>query len=51
MEMKINDRKERNRDATVGRIAGGGPSQARVAPRYFFLSIFVMVSPDCVKET
>lgn len=46
MEVKINDRKGRNHDATAGRNHCGEPSQPRLSPRYFFFSILVTVSPD-----
>ena len=51
MEVKINDPQGRNQHATAGRTHRGGPSQHVVEHCYFFLSIFVMVSPDWVKET
>jgi hypothetical protein len=48
MEVKINDRKGRNHDATARRNRCGEPSQPRLSPRYFFFSILVTVSPDWV---
>ena len=51
MKMKINDPQGRNQHATAGRTHRGGPSQHVVEHCYYFLSIFVMVSPDWVKET
>ncbi len=49
--MKMKDRKARNRTATAGRIAMARRRRRAHALRYFFRSIFVMVSPDWVKET
>ena len=48
MEVKINDRKGRNHDATARRNRCGEPSQPRLSPRYFLFSILVTVSPDWV---
>jgi hypothetical protein len=51
MKMKMNNPKERNRDATARRNRCGGAVAAAMSLRYFFFSILVMVSPDWVKVT
>ena len=52
IQVKINNPKGRNHDATGRRNYCGGPSQARLWPHYFFVfSILVTVSPDGVKLT
>jgi hypothetical protein len=49
MDVKINDRKGRNHDATPRRILAACRRRRDCRPRYFFVfSILVTVSPDWV---
>lgn len=50
MKMKINDLQGRNRNATA-RHNSAARRRSTSVERYFFFSILVMVSPDCVKDT